>query len=212
MVVTLGSVASRDEILSFCDDLLDVRSFEDYGPNGLQVPGTGEVSKVATGVSANLELLRAAVDSGAELVLTHHGLLWGSELEALSVPMAARLRALLCAEVSLAAYHLPLDAHPEIGNNALLRDALGLEPDGRPFGEAKGAAVGAIGRAAGADRRGRAGPSADARPSAGSPSSSMRDRSGSRASASSPAAAPSRSTRRGGWGSRHWSPASRASP
>ncbi len=148
MVVTLGSVASRDEILSFCDDLLDVRSFEDYGPNGLQVPGTGEVSKVATGVSANLELLRAAVDSGAELVLTHHGLLWGSELEALSVPMAARLRALLCAEVSLAAYHLPLDAHPEIGNNALLRDALGLEPDGRPFGEAKGTAVGAIGRAA----------------------------------------------------------------
>jgi dinuclear metal center YbgI/SA1388 family protein len=140
-------MASRDEILSFCDDLLDVASFEDYGPNGLQVPGKGEVSKVATGVSANLELLQAAVDSGAELVLTHHGLLWGSELEALSVPMAARLRALLCAEVSLAAYHLPLDAHPEIGNNALLRDALGLEPDERPFGEAKGSAVGAIGRA-----------------------------------------------------------------
>ncbi len=139
---------ARDEILSFCDDLLNVRSFDDYGPNGLQVPGTGEVSKVATGVSANLELLRSAVDSGAELVLTHHGLLWGSELEALSVPLAARLRALLCGEVSLAAYHLPLDAHPEIGNNALLRDALGLEPDGRPFGEAKGAAVGAIGLAA----------------------------------------------------------------
>ena len=140
-------MAAREEILGFCDDLLDVRSFEDYGPNGLQVPGKEEVGKVATGVSANLELLRAAVDSGAALVLTHHGLLWGSELQALSVPMAARLRVLLCAEVSLAAYHLPLDAHPEIGNNALLRDALGLEPDERPFGEAKGSAVGAIGRA-----------------------------------------------------------------
>jgi dinuclear metal center YbgI/SA1388 family protein len=140
-------VAALGEILGFCDELLDVGSFEDYGPNGLQVPGTSEVSKVATGVSANLELLQAAVDSGAQLVLTHHGLLWGDELTALSVPMAGRLRALLCADVSLAAYHLPLDAHPEIGNNALLRDALGLEPDDRAFGESRGSAVGVIGRA-----------------------------------------------------------------
>ena len=140
-------MAKRDEITAFCDELLDVASFEDYGPNGLQVPGASEVTKVATGVSANLELLRAAIDSGAQLVLTHHGLLWGEELSALSVPMAARLQALLCADASLAAYHLPLDAHPEIGNNALLRDALGLEPDVRPFGQAKGSAVGVIGRA-----------------------------------------------------------------
>jgi dinuclear metal center YbgI/SA1388 family protein len=141
-------VAARDEILAFCDDLLDVASFEDYGPNGLQVPGGAEVTRVATGVSANLELLSAAVDSGAELVMTHHGLFWGSEVAPLSVPMAARLRTLLAAEASLAAYHLPLDAHPEIGNNALLRDALGFEPDGRAFGEAKGSAVGVIGNVA----------------------------------------------------------------
>jgi dinuclear metal center YbgI/SA1388 family protein len=140
-------MAARDQILGFCDELLDVASFEDYGPNGLQVPGRTDVSKIATGVTANLECLRGAVDSGAELVLTHHGLLWGSEASPLSVPMAARLRAVLCADVSLAAYHLPLDAHPEIGNNALLRDALGLEPDDRPFGEAKGSSVGMIGRA-----------------------------------------------------------------
>jgi len=138
--------AKRDEITAYCDDLLDVDSFEDFGPNGLQVPGAEEVSKVATGVTANLELLEGAVEWGAELVMTHHGLLWGSEVSPLSVPMAARLRTLLCANASLAAYHLPLDAHPEIGNNALLRDALGLEPDGRPFGEAKGSAVGLIGR------------------------------------------------------------------
>jgi dinuclear metal center YbgI/SA1388 family protein len=148
MVVTLRLMAALDEILEFCDDLLDAGAFDDYGPNGLQVPGKAEVSRVASGVTANLELLERAVDSGAELVLTHHGLLWGSEVSPLSAPIAARLRALLCAEASLAAYHLPLDAHPEIGNNALLRDALGLEPDERPFGEAKGSAVGVVGRPA----------------------------------------------------------------
>jgi dinuclear metal center YbgI/SA1388 family protein len=140
-------MADRDEILAFCDDLLDCGSFDDYGPNGLQVPGARDVVKVATGVSANFELLDTAVESGAQLVLTHHGLLWGSEVTPLSIPMAARLRALLCADVSLAAYHLPLDAHPEIGNNALLRDALDLEADDRPFGQAKGSAIGLIGRA-----------------------------------------------------------------
>jgi dinuclear metal center YbgI/SA1388 family protein len=140
-------MANRDEILSYCDDLLDCSSFEDYGPNGLQVPGGAEVTRVATGVSANLETLDRGIKGGAELVITHHGLLWGDEVSPLSVPMAARLRALLCAGASLAAYHLPLDAHPEIGNNALLRDALDLEPDGRPFGAAKGSSVGLIGRA-----------------------------------------------------------------
>jgi dinuclear metal center YbgI/SA1388 family protein len=141
-------VASLDEIIAFCDELLDSASFDDYGPNGLQVPGAEEVDKVATGVSANLELLETAIESGAQLVLTHHGLFWGSDATPLSTPMAARLRTLLCTGVSLAAYHLPLDAHPEIGNNALLRDALGLAPDERAFGEARGSAVGLIGRSA----------------------------------------------------------------
>ena len=140
-------MADRDEILRYCEDLLDSGSFEDYGPNGLQVPGRTEVSRIGTGVSANLETLERAVETGAELVMTHHGLLWGDEVSPLSAPMAARLRTLLCANCSLAAYHLPLDAHPEIGNNALLRDALGLEPDERPFGRAKGSPVGLIGRA-----------------------------------------------------------------
>ncbi len=81
-------------------------------------------------------------------MLVHHGLLWGERLEALSPPMAARLRALLVADATLAAYHLPLDAHPEIGNCALLRELLGLEPDPTPFGHAKGSAVGAVGHRA----------------------------------------------------------------
>jgi dinuclear metal center YbgI/SA1388 family protein len=140
-------MADRDEIIAFCDELLEIGSFDDYGPNGLQVPGGREVRKVATGVSANLELLDAAVASGSQLVLTHHGLFWGDEVTPLSVPMAARLRTLLCSDVSLAAYHLPLDAHREIGNNAMLRDALGLAADDRPFGQARGSPVGVIGRA-----------------------------------------------------------------
>ena len=140
-------MAARDEIVSWCDELLQIASFDDYCVNGLQVPGADEVERIATGVTPNLELLEAAVGSGAQLVLTHHGLLWG-ELDALSVPMAARLRALLGAGASWAAYHLPLDAHPEIGNNALLRGELGLQPDERPFGEAKGRPIGAIGVAA----------------------------------------------------------------
>jgi dinuclear metal center YbgI/SA1388 family protein len=138
-------VADRDRIIGFCDQLLEIGSFEDYCPNGLQVPGTEEVSRIATAVSANLETLEGAISSQAQLVLCHHGLFWNSQERALSAPMAARLRALLSSEISLAGYHLPLDAHPEVGNNALLRDRLGLRPDPRPFGRSKGAAIGVIG-------------------------------------------------------------------
>jgi dinuclear metal center YbgI/SA1388 family protein len=143
-------VASRDEIIGFCDELLEVGGFEDYGPNGLQVPGRREVTRVASGVSANLELIRAAVAAGAELLLVHHGLFWGSGPPVLSELIAGRLRTALAAELSVGAYHLPLDAHPEIGNNALLREGLGLDPDPRTFGAVKGRAIGVVGRADGA--------------------------------------------------------------
>ena len=139
-------MVGRDEIVGFCDELLDARSWEDYGPNGLQVPGGEQVSKVATGVSAHRELLERAVASGADLLLVHHGLLWDSHPRALSEQMAERLRVALDARLSVAAYHLPLDAHPEIGNNALLRDRLGFDLDPRPFAEVKGRAIGAVGR------------------------------------------------------------------
>jgi len=109
------------------------------------VPGVAEVSKLATAVSANLETIERAISVGGQLVLCHHGLFWDSQERALTVPMAARLRALLGADVSLAGYHLPLDAHEEIGNNALLREGLGLRRDPRPFGRTRGAPIGAIG-------------------------------------------------------------------
>jgi putative NIF3 family GTP cyclohydrolase 1 type 2 len=82
-------VAARDEIIAFCDELLDAQAFADYCPNGLQVPGGAEVEKVVTGVSAHLELLERARDAGAQMVLAHHGLFWDSQPRALSEPMAA---------------------------------------------------------------------------------------------------------------------------
>ncbi len=118
-------MAGRDEIVRFCDELLDAPAFDDYGPNGLQVPGDAEVTKLVTGVSAHRELLERAVEAGAQLALVHHGLFWDSLPRALSEPMAERLRVALSARLSVGAYHLPLDAHPEVGNNALLAGALG---------------------------------------------------------------------------------------
>jgi dinuclear metal center YbgI/SA1388 family protein len=141
-------VASRDEIVSFCDELLEVERFDDYGPNGLQVPGVDEVTRIATGVTASLDFLEQAVDSGSQLALTHHGLFFGDGSRALSEQLAARLRVALSARLSVAGYHLPLDAHPEIGNNALLCQALGLKPQ-RPFAEVKGRPIGLVAETAG---------------------------------------------------------------
>jgi dinuclear metal center YbgI/SA1388 family protein len=138
-------VAGRDEIVSFCDRLLAIEDFEDYGPNGLQVPGRPAVSRVATGVTANRDFLAAAVESGADLLIAHHGLFFGDGDGRLTEQLAGRLRIVLGAEVSVAAYHLPLDAHREIGNNALLCADLGLELDPRPFGFVKGRAIGVVG-------------------------------------------------------------------
>lgn len=120
-------MADLDEIIAHLDGLLGSPGFPDYGPNGLQVPGRPEVRRVVTGVSAGAELFERAIAAGADLVLVHHGLFWDRQPLALDRPAARRLRMLLDADVSLAAYHLPLDAHPTIGNNALLAQALGAQ-------------------------------------------------------------------------------------
>ena len=113
------------DIIGTCDRILQPDSFADYAPNGLQVPGRPEVRLLVTGVSATLALIERAVQLGADLVLAHHGLFWKGDPLALSPPLAKRLRALLVAEIGLAAYHLPLDGHPEHGNNAILAERLG---------------------------------------------------------------------------------------
>ncbi|HLM26108.1 MAG TPA: Nif3-like dinuclear metal center hexameric protein [Thermoleophilaceae bacterium] len=134
-------MADRDELIAYLDDLLDSPAFDDYGPNGLQVPGAQEVRKVASGVSAHRDLFARAAQAGAQMVLCHHGIIWGSRPQAVTPAMRARLEALFSADMSLAAYHLPLDAHPEHGNNALICEALGFEATGR-FAEAKGRPIG----------------------------------------------------------------------
>jgi dinuclear metal center YbgI/SA1388 family protein len=124
-------MASRDEILAFCDALLDVADYPDYGPIGLQVVGVEEVSKVVCGVSASRDLFDAAAAAEAQLVLVHHGLFWERDTRVVGHVMRERLRALFDAGLTLAGYHLALDAHPEIGNNANLARALGVEMERR---------------------------------------------------------------------------------
>src|SRR3954451_23113750 len=147
LMLYLARVAARDEIIAFLDDLLDAASFDDYGPNGLQVAGAREVSVVVTGVSAHLELFHRAAALRAQLVLCHHGLFWNKQPEVIDERRRERLKALFATDMSLAAYHLPLDAHPEVGNNALICAALGLEL-AEPFAEHKGRSIGFVGRSA----------------------------------------------------------------
>lgn len=139
-------MAGRDAIIDHLDELLGSPGFPDYGPNGLQVPGAREITRVVTAVSATRELFEIALDRGAEAVLVHHGLFWG-DAGALSELQAARLRALLANDLNLIAYHLPLDAHREVGNNALLIEDLGMTV-GEPLGEYKGRSIGFVGECA----------------------------------------------------------------
>jgi dinuclear metal center YbgI/SA1388 family protein len=137
-------VAAVAEMVAHLDELLEIAAFEDYGPNGLQVPGAVETSVVVTGVSAHLQLFERAAELGAGLVVCHHGLFWRSQSRAISPQLKRRLEVLFGAEIALAAYHLPLDAHPQLGNNALICRELGLAR-AEPFGEAAGRAIGFVG-------------------------------------------------------------------
>ncbi|MEZ4402031.1 MAG: Nif3-like dinuclear metal center hexameric protein [Kofleriaceae bacterium] len=115
-------------------------------PTGCEVEGAMEVDTVVTGVSANQALFDRAVELGADLVVVHHGLLWGPGLGPITGPTARRLRTLLANDVSLAAYHLPLDKHARLGNNTGLADAMGLAlADRTAFGDVKGVALGLAG-------------------------------------------------------------------
>jgi dinuclear metal center YbgI/SA1388 family protein len=124
-------MASRDEILAYAADYLELEAYPDYGPMGLQVVGSAEVAKIACGVSASRELFERAGQAGAQLVLVHHGLIWDRDPRVVDRVMRGRLQALFAADLTLAAYHLALDAHPEVGNNALLAAELGVSTDQR---------------------------------------------------------------------------------
>lgn len=123
-----------NDLVSSLNHYLHPENYHDYAPNGLQVEGRQEARRIVTGVSANLELIRAARELSADAILVHHGWFWKREDPRITGVRRMRIGELLDGDISLIAYHLPLDDHPEVGNNVLLGNALGFIPEGR-FGE-----------------------------------------------------------------------------
>jgi dinuclear metal center YbgI/SA1388 family protein len=124
----------RSDLEAHLDALLEPGRFKDYGPNGLQVEGRAQVRTIVSGVTASLAFIEAAAARGADAVLVHHGLFWRGQDGRLTGWLRERVACLIRNEMNLFAYHLPLDAHPELGNNARLGRRLGLVADGR-FGD-----------------------------------------------------------------------------
>lgn len=131
------------ELERYIGQLLEISSFRDYCPNGLQVEGRPEVRHIVSGVSASLDVLKAASAAGADAVLVHHGYFWKSEDARITGIKRARISHLFEHGMSLLAYHLPLDAHPVLGNNAQLAKLLGFQQEER-FGEQNVAALGRL--------------------------------------------------------------------
>lgn len=124
----------RAALLALCNDVLQPERFKDYGPNGLQVEGKARVRHLVSGVTASRALIEMAIADGADAILVHHGLFWRGMDGRVTGWMKERLRLLLAHDINLLAYHLPLDAHPELGNNAQLGRLLGVSADAT-FGE-----------------------------------------------------------------------------
>lgn len=127
-------MARRSEIDSYLSALLQTASFKDYGPNGLQVEGRDQVQRIVSGVTASRALIDAAIDIGADALLVHHGVFWRGHDGRVTGWLKQRLQRLLAHDINLYAYHLPLDAHAEFGNNAQFGARLGVTADAR-FGE-----------------------------------------------------------------------------
>lgn len=132
-----------NELRDYIGSLLDVARFRDYCPNGVQVEGRPEVLRIATAVSASQVVLEAATAWRADALIVHHGYFWRNEEAGITGIKKRRIAHLLRHEVSLLAYHLPLDAHPELGNNACLAKQFGWSEQGR-FGEQNIASIGAL--------------------------------------------------------------------
>ncbi|MGD8546763.1 MAG: Nif3-like dinuclear metal center hexameric protein [Thiohalophilus sp.] len=132
------------DLVRYLDDLLEADRFADYCPNGLQVEGAATVSKLVSGVTASQALIDAAIESGADAILVHHGYFWKGESAPVVGLKKRRLTSLLHHEISLLAYHLPLDAHPVYGNNVQLARVLGFNVEGS-FGPASNPGIGLYG-------------------------------------------------------------------
>ncbi len=127
-------MTSRQDLCTALDGLLQPERFKDFCPNGLQVEGQSEVRKIVSGVTASVALIEAAIAARADTLLVHHGLFWRGHDGRVTGWMRQRLALLLAHNINLFAYHLPMDAHPELGNNAQLGLQLGLQATGR-FGD-----------------------------------------------------------------------------
>lgn len=121
----------REELNRYLDGLLEVSRYRDYCPNGLQVEGRGEIRRIVSGVTASFDLIQAALTEDADAILVHHGYFWKGDNPCLTGTRRARIALLIARELNLYAYHLPLDAHAEFGNNAQLGKRLGLVETGR---------------------------------------------------------------------------------
>jgi dinuclear metal center YbgI/SA1388 family protein len=129
---------TRQELLSTFNALLQPERFTDYGPNGLQVEGKAQIRNIVSGVTASRALIEAAIDAKADAIFVHHGLFWRGQTGVVTGWMKERLKLLLAHDINLYAYHLPLDAHPSLGNNAQLGEKLGfISPGAHARGEIK---------------------------------------------------------------------------
>jgi dinuclear metal center YbgI/SA1388 family protein len=125
-IVSASGTINRWALVEYLQDYLQLERFNDYCPNGLQVEGADTVRRIASGVTASIAFIEAALAAGADTLLVHHGYFWRGESPCVTGQKHRRLKALLTADLNLLAYHLPLDAHPEVGNNAQLALRLGL--------------------------------------------------------------------------------------
>ncbi len=117
------------ELVAYCNELLETERFSDYCPNGLQIQGNNSIQRIVSGVTASQELIDEAVKLEADCLLVHHGFFWKGEAPVLTGIKYRRIKSLLCHDINLLAYHLPLDAHKTLGNNVLLAQKLGIKTE-----------------------------------------------------------------------------------
>ncbi|MGP9687591.1 Nif3-like dinuclear metal center hexameric protein [Psychrobacter sp. AOP22-C1-C5] len=124
---TFSKAISVQKLTQFCDDYLSASAFKDYAPNGLQVDGGRPVQRIVTGVTACEALIDAAIAVNADTIMVHHGYFWKGESDTITGMKGRRIRKLMQHGISMIGYHLPLDAHPVVGNNAKLAEALNMK-------------------------------------------------------------------------------------
>lgn len=133
---------SRQQLMSFLDQTLTPSKIKDYCPNGLQVEGTDQIKKIVTGVTASQALIDAAIEAKADVLLVHHGYFWKGESQVITSLKKKRIKSLLDADINLFAYHLPLDIHPTLGNNAQLAQRFNIgDVEGLELGNKQSIAV-----------------------------------------------------------------------